>query len=192
MSSTPAIHNYHPETGEYLMASVPDRDPLDRTRYLIPAFATVIAPPAAKNGFIRRFQNGAWGYSPIVEPETPPTVEPLATAAMVNAERDRRIAAGTAVEITGYGVVPLQGRIQDQTNLLGLATAATLRIAAGDVDTLTKFRDAVNLDHFLTPLQIVEMWSKGAAWISSVFEASWELKAAEPIPLDFATDTYWP
>lgn len=192
MSSIPAIHNYHPETGEYLMASVPDRDPLVPTRYLIPAFATVIAPPPAKDGFVRRFANGAWGYSPVAEPETPPTAAPVATAQMVNVERDRRIAAGVAVEITGYGLVPLQGRLQDQTNMLGLATAANLRIAAGDIETVTKFRDAANVDHDLTPPQIVEMWSKGAAWISAVFEASWALKAADPIPLDFDDDVHWP
>lgn len=192
MSSIPAIHNYHPDTGEYLMASVPDRDPLDAKRYLIPAFATVIAPPAAKDGFVRRFSNGAWGYSPVAEPEAPPTEDPVVTAQMVNIERDRRIAAGVAVEITGYGVVPLQGRLQDQTNMLGLATAASLRIAAGDIETLTKFRDAQNVDHLLTPPQIVEMWSKGAAWISAVFEASWDLKAAEPIPLDYAANSHWP
>lgn len=192
MSPIPAIHNYHPETGEYLMASVPDRDPLDAKRYLIPAFATVIAPPAGKEGFVRRFVNGAWGYSPVAEPETDPTVTPVVTAQMVNVERDRRIAAGCAVEITGYGVVPLQGRLQDQTNMLGLATAANLRIAAGDAETLTKFRDAQNVDHLLTPTQVVEMWSKGAAWISAVFEASWAIKAMEPIPLDYVANSRWP
>lgn len=192
MSSIPAIHNYHPETGEYLMASVPDRDPLDAKRYLIPAFATVIAPPAAKDGFVRRFSNGAWGYSPVAEPEAPPTEDPVVTAQMVNAERDRRVALGATVQIDGYGTVPLQGRLQDQTNLLGLVTAASLRVAAGDTATTTKFRDAANVDHDLTPPQIVEMWSKGAAWISAVFEASWALKAADPIPLDYAANSHWP
>lgn len=190
--SIPAIHNYHPETGEYIMASVPDRDPLDAKRYLIPAFATVIAPPAAKDGFVRRFKNGAWGYSPIVSPDTPPTMTPMVTDAMVNAERDRRVAFGATVQIDGYGTVPLQGRLQDQTNLLGLVTAASLRLAAGDTATTTKFRDAANVDHDLTPGQIIEMWSKGSAWISAVYQASWVIKAMDPIPADFSDDSRWP
>lgn len=110
----------------------------------------------------------------------------------VNRERDRRVFAGTTVELDGYGPVPLQGRDQDQTNLLGLVTAASLRLAAGDNATVTKFRDALNVDHLLVPAQIVEMWSKGSSWISDVYDASWTIKAMEPIPADYAADSYWP
>lgn len=117
---------------------------------------------------------------------------PAPTSSDVNAERDRRVAAGIAVTIDGYGPVPLQGRDQDQTNLLGLVTAANLRIASGDTATLTKFRDAENVDHMLTPPQIIEMWLKGSAWISAVYDASWTLKAMDPIPADYANDSRWP
>lgn len=117
---------------------------------------------------------------------------PTPSSAVVNAERDRRVSAGTTVTIDGYGPVPLQGRDQDQTNLLGLVTAANLRIASGDTATLTKFRDVENVDHMLTPPQIVEMWSKGSAWISAVYDASWTIKAMNPIPTDYADDSRWP
>lgn len=122
----------------------------------------------------------------------PPYDPPAASTADVNRERDRRVFAGTTVVLTGYGPVPLQGRDQDQTNLLGLVTAASLRIAAGDSVTTTKFRDAANVDHDLTPSQIIEMWSKGSGWISAVYQASWAIKAMDPIPADFADDTRWP
>lgn len=117
---------------------------------------------------------------------------PAPSSVDVNNERDRRINAGTAVQIAGYGSVPLQGRDKDQRNLLGLQAAAAMRLAAGDNATLTKFRDADNVDHMLTPSQIVELWSKGAAWISDTYDASWDIKALDPIPADYADDSRWP
>lgn len=117
---------------------------------------------------------------------------PVVSPGEVNAERDRRIAAGVTVYVEGYGPVALQGREKDQTNLLGLQAAAAMRLAAGDTVTLTKFRDADNVDHMLTPPQIVDLWAKGAAWISATYDASWGLKALDPIPADYADDTHWP
>ncbi len=81
---------------------------------------------------------------------------------------------------------------RDQTRLLRLVTAAQVRLAGGDTATLTKFRDADNVDHMLNPMQIIEMWSKGAAWISANYDASWALKAMNPIPADYVDDSYWP
>jgi hypothetical protein len=110
----------------------------------------------------------------------------------VNRERDRRIAQGATVDVVGYGPIPLQGREKDQTNLLGLVTAAQIRLAGGDNVTLTKFRDASNIDHMLIPAQIIELWSLGAAWISATYDASWDIKALDPIPVDYVDDGYWP
>lgn len=122
----------------------------------------------------------------------PAYAPPPPSGADVNAERERRIAAGTTVNITGYGTIPLQGRDVDQINLLGLVQAASLRVAAGDVTTTTVFRDADNTNHELTPPQIIELWSKGSAWISSVYTASWVIKELSPIPADFSDDARWP
>lgn len=130
-----------------------------------------------------------WCYADgVFSPPSPPP----ASGDQINVERDRRISAGTTVNVTGYGDIPLQGGERDQTNLLGLVTAAQVRLAGGDTATLTKFRDAENVDHMLTPMQVIEMWSKGAAWISANYDASWALKAMDPIPADFADDSYWP
>jgi len=186
------VFHYHPETGVYLGVSVADESPLEPGEFLIPANATHTQPPEPQDGFDIRFSNGAWGYSPITEPEIEPTPDPVVTDDMVNIYRDARIAGGTTVQVTGYGAIPLQGREKDQTNLLGLVQAASLRMAGGDITTLTKFRDAFNVDHMLTPPQIIDMWSKGSAWISSVYDASWALKDQTPIPLDYTDDAYWP
>lgn len=147
-------------------------------------------PPALGEGEIAVHVNGGWVVSLAANMVEPPATGP--SSSDINAERDRRVAAGTTVNVTGYGDIPLQGGERDQTNLLGLVTAAQVRLAGGDSSTLTKFRDADNVDHMLTPMQVIEMWSKGAAWISANYDASWTIKALDPIPADFADDSYWP
>ncbi|MDB5802254.1 MAG: hypothetical protein JWL63_3193 [Rhodocyclales bacterium] len=42
--------------------------------WLVPAFATTIAPPAARDGFYRVFAEGAWTEVPM--PAAPPVIEP--------------------------------------------------------------------------------------------------------------------
>lgn len=70
------VHNYHPVTAEYLGSTEADESPLEPGVFLIPADATTIAPPQQQAGFIRRFVEGAWGYSPIEEPDAEPTPDP--------------------------------------------------------------------------------------------------------------------
>lgn len=70
------VHNYHPITAEYLGPGEADESPLEPGVFLIPADATTIAPPPQQPGFVRRFINGAWGYSPIEEPDADPTPDP--------------------------------------------------------------------------------------------------------------------
>lgn len=148
---------------------------------------TRTAPPALGAG-----QYALWSGGWQVVDELPQPASDTVDPTFVNRERDRRIAAGTTVTVTGYGDIPLQGGERDQTNLLGLVAAAQVRLAGGDSTTLTRFRDAQNVDHMLTPTQIIEMWSKGAAWISANYEASWAIKALDPIPADYADDERWP
>ena len=110
----------------------------------------------------------------------------------VNVERSVRIAAGTEVVVAGLAEpVALQGRQQDLSNMLGLAMAAQLRIAQGDTQTQTTFRDRDNMDHVLVPAQVLELWQKGAAWVQTQYDASWALKAMDPIPADYADDVHW-
>lgn len=192
MTDAPAVYHFDEQTGALLFVGVADQDPLDDERWVVPAFATLDTPPAEQEGYIRCFINGAWGYVSLTDPGEP-TPEPVVTGEMINIYRDQLIEGGTSVDVVDYGQIPLQGRDKDQKNLLGLVQAAALRVGAGDVTTLTKFRDAMNVDHFLTPLQIIDMWSKGSAWISAVYDASWALKDMDPIPLDYATNLeYWP
>jgi hypothetical protein len=105
----------------------------------------------------------------------------------VNAERDRRIIVGKT--INGIAVT---GRDEDARNLTNLALAAQLRIGSGDTTTTTTFRDGNNVDHDLTPPQMLALWQASAAYVSALYEASWAIKAMDPIPADYAADERWP
>lgn len=112
---------------------------------------------------------------------------PFISSDDVNAERDRRIVAGKT--INGIAVT---GREEDARNLTNLALAAQMRIASGDTATLTTFRDGNNVDHDLTPAEMLALWQASAAYVSALYAASWVIKALDPIPLDFDADSRWP
>jgi len=119
-----------------------------------------------------------------------PTVAPAPTTEMINAERSRRIDAGATLMIPGYGLIALQGRDEDQRNLNARATAATLKKAQGD-DSLMIFRDANNVNHELTPDQMILVFAIGSAWVEGQYKASWAIKDLQPVPADYTDDKYW-
>lgn len=111
---------------------------------------------------------------------------------LVNFERDRRVRAGRAFDVSGYGSIHIRGTETDIRNLQGLAFAAQMRIAQGDTTTLTPFRDDANVIHMLTSAQVIDLWSQGAAYVTACFQAAWNLKDNPPIPDDYTEDKYWP
>jgi hypothetical protein len=117
---------------------------------------------------------------------------PIATNEDVNAERERRIAAGATVTVTGAGDIPVQGRDVDVRNLQGLGLGALARVSAGDTTTITTFRDADNVDHALTPPQVLELVQRAAGVVEAIFTASWTIKAMDPLPADITDDALWP
>ena len=54
------IYNYEFDTGLYIGESLADESPLEPDKFLIPAYATTIAPPNAQDGKTINFENGAW------------------------------------------------------------------------------------------------------------------------------------
>lgn len=54
------LYGFHNETGELLGVETPERDPLDPSRILAPAFTTSVAPPAFGDGQRPVFIGGAW------------------------------------------------------------------------------------------------------------------------------------
>ena len=109
----------------------------------------------------------------------------------VNAKRLEVITAGTNVMITGHGPVALQGRPEDQTSLQGLAFGAQLRLGMGDSTTLMDFLDRENVLHQLVPMQMLELWQKGAAFVSAVYARSWAIKEMDPTTTDIDDPELW-
>lgn len=109
----------------------------------------------------------------------------------VNLKRGQLIVAGTTVEITGHGPVALQGRPEDQSSLQGLAFGAQLRLSMGDSTTLMEFLDRENVLHQLVPMQMIELWQKGAEFISAVYTRSWQIKEMDPLLTDVENPELW-
>ena len=128
---------------------------------------------------LRKWKNGR------VETVDPPV--PKMTADDVNRERQRRISIGKVID-----GVHVTGSDEDARNLMSLALGAQLRLASGDTETMTTFRDGENVDHELSPAQLLSLWQQSAEYVSALYAASWALKAMEPIPADFASDGHWP
>lgn len=76
------IHHYHQETLGYIGESDADESPLEPGVFLIPAHATVVAPPADVAGKTRHFEGGAWVLRDIPPPPKPkePTPEEIKEA----------------------------------------------------------------------------------------------------------------
>lgn len=132
-----------------------------------------------------------------VLPDPPAPEPPGPTGDDVNAERDRRIEAGATFVVAGYGPVPLQGRLKDQINLQSRLIAAQGAKAAGITEPILLLRDAADVNHMLTADQMIELVTKGVAWIEAVMQVSWNMKdGVAPfeagIPPDYAENTYWP
>lgn len=109
----------------------------------------------------------------------------------VNAERERRWAAGTDVQVPGYGWVAMQGRPDDRALISGLAQAAETSIRLG-VDQPFYFTDRVNMTHQLTPNQMIMTFLLGQQYLSDVHFAGVVLKALPDMVEDIAADALWP
>lgn len=134
--------------------------------------------------------NGAW-----VGPPPPPA--PTPDGLMVNTERDRRINAGTTFTVTGYGTVSLTGRERDQIVLTSRLVAAQAMKAAGVTAPSLVIRGGDNINHLLTPDQMIELVQLGSTWIEDVMQVSWDMKDAagafpSGIPANYTSDIYWP
>lgn len=133
-------------------------------------------------------------YELVPEPNPLPQVP---TDTEVNTFRDELISAGTAFSVTGYGTVPLMGRLQDQIVLQSRMMAAQRAKAEGVTDPILLLRDAVNTNHTLTPDQMIELVTKGVTWVEAVMKVSWDMKDhlapfEDGVPEDYTSPVYWP
>ena len=126
-----------------------------------------------------------------------PYVVPEKTGDDVNVERDRRILAGTVINVTGHGNIPVTGTKDDKDVFLGRRIIAAEAAANGVTAPVLVFRDRKNVIHNLTPSQMIELADKGFSWIEAMMVRSWVMKdGAAPyedgIPDDLDNDSHWP
>ena len=114
-------------------------------------------------------------------------LEPEELSAAINLERDRRIAAGRV-----FDGIHVTGRDRDQLILLALKDTACDLKAAGITDAIIPFRDGQDVERMLTADEIINLADAGKAYVTAVYQASWALKAMDPIPQDIINDQYWP
>ncbi|MBZ9675139.1 hypothetical protein [Mesorhizobium sp. ES1-1] len=153
----------------------------------------ILALAALRRGDATQEQLGlvaaTWGY------EVNVSVGPSGEA--VNAERERRILAGSAFTVPGVGPVPLLGRQQDQSVYLALLIRAQAYRAAQVTAPVLTIRDAANANHVLTADQMIVLVTSAMNWFEAVMKVSWAMKdGVSPfeagIPTDFTDDGYWP
>ena len=118
------------------------------------------------------------------------------TAALVTAERDRRLQAGFTFDGKSYGTTDA-----DMKRITGAATLAGFAMGAGATVGDLRWANAaqdfawIAADNTLTPMDAQTCFAFGkaaAAHESAHIFAARALKDTDPIPRDFADDGYWP
>ena len=103
----------------------------------------------------------------------------------VNIERERRILKGCYV-----GEIYVTGDDTNKSNITNLGGVAKVKLDIQDTSTI-KFRDGNNMNHVLTPQQVLNLWLSSIRFVSDMYEISWKLKEYSPVPQDFKDNSYW-
>lgn len=189
---------FHPETQQFFASRAEAQRVLKiaAPELVEPVPAT---PPAHtdKQRLVRRSTpeevNGQWVYGWDVVDKSQPEI-----VIDINAERERRLEAGSAFTVTGIAdPIPLQGRAFDQTVYLALLARASGYKAAGVTDPILTLRDAADTIHSLTPDQMIQLITQAMTWFENVMAVSWAMKDGTGdftggIPTDFTDDSHWP
>jgi hypothetical protein len=111
--------------------------------------------------------------------------------ALVDQERDRRIAAGSSVTI-GNTTFTAQTRDEiDFRNINGLVSKGILLLMQSDLTTTVPFRDADNNEQLLNAQAMVSMGEQVATKVSTIYQYAWYLKTLSPLPETYNSDQWW-
>lgn len=145
--------------------------------------ATLIAPPPSPE---HRWIDDEW------QVPAPPAPSPD----KIDAERDRRIAAGFTFQSKVY-----QSRPEDRENISGASLAALAAMGNGALPSDLRWHGGdsdfvwIAEDNSLTLMDAQTMFALGQTAMAHkqahIFAAR-ALKDAEPIPADYTDDAYWP
>lgn len=197
------IYNYDAETGIFVGRGTADPDPLQPGSWLIPAFATDVAPPEPNPNNYLVFANGSWGYVLITAPEGPSTPEPQEPAPHeppppptiddVAAERARRIAVGFTYVFDDERGAHFFATTPD--DMVGWGRVTTIKDAlfqAGDDTTLIHIRSASGPLSVTGPEWNAILLYEAASFEQPLWQASFVIEDMDPIPDDYTDGKYWP
>ncbi len=180
------IYHYHPISGEFLYQGTAEADPLDAGSWLIPAHATMLAPPA-ETGKAAVWSEGGWtlvddhrgetwfsGYGRPVEiaalgvpvglTATEPDPSPADLHAHLAAIRRAHETGGVTVTV-GPDVIEVATDQEGRTNLLGA------RVAAQEVPGFATVWSALNGRFALDATGIIALSDAVLAHINGAFVA---------------------
>lgn len=192
--------------GAYVGDDLAPVDPLDGSRLLVPAGATVDPPPVAGAGFVPVLSGGSWslvedhrgtayrksdgsqvsitvpGPLPLDCVSDPPphdysVWDDAAGSWSVDVAALRRYVGTVAEQRKAKGVTWAGYQVQtDPTSRENLAGAAAAA-ARGSLPNGITWRMADNTDILLTSAQVQEIADLVLAYVSSVYAAAWQIKA---------------
>lgn len=157
----------------------------------IPRGWTRTAPPDLAPGEYAQWSGGRF----VVTSELPP--EPPATAADVKAEWERRVDIGGAFAVLGVAdPIPVPGRQPYREIIQAKLSAAQLFKAQGITDPIMRFRDGANVEHMLTPDQMLMLCLQSMQFYEALSVVYHDMKDGKGdftggIPADFTEDGYW-
>ncbi|PZU85219.1 MAG: hypothetical protein DI528_12855 [Shinella sp.] len=195
------IYHYDQTSGQFTFAGFAMPNHRNPENPLVPAFATTIAPPDARDGFVRIFNGTQWAYAP-VPPDQETEGEPtISMSDRVDMERDARINGGFIFEGVRY-----QSRSGDRENIAGAKSLATDALALGAPEgdyTWQHLLDPTapetfqwiaedNSEHPMDAQTMVRFGYAALAHKQRLIFAARAIKNMTPIPEDFATNNaYW-
>ena len=82
------IYHFIADTGIFYAKGIADESPLEPGVFLIPAYATTVAPPVVSDPEIAVFKDGAWSVEVLPPPPEPePELEPIPLVELTPAEK---------------------------------------------------------------------------------------------------------
>lgn len=183
---------YQTDDNGYYVGEVDlDESPLEPGVWLVPRNAYLNAPPPLTTpDTIQQRQGNDWVIVPYVV--APPDTPNVPFNDRVNAERDRRIAAGYTLNLPGK-TIAIGGSDMDQRNIQALGLAAFMRVSTGQGATITQFRDNADVIHDLDQNEVLTLYTYAVGYVEALFHAAWVLKDDPNGPNeDFQNDANWP
>lgn len=171
------VYNYDSVTGEYRGSSLADENPLEPGQFLIPAFATEVAPMLPADGHRAIFSSGVWTELPVefVAPlDAPPlTLEEAKQIKRNKISADRDAALGEGFFLPSANKM-VDSDEQSRANIMLAAQLAVLPGAPTSVDWRMKDNTTVTLK----TAQVLEMAAALGDHVRQTYQISWNAKAA--------------